>query len=668
MSEDILIKTRQLRQQLHQHNYSYYVLAAPTITDAEYDIMLRQLHELEKSSDEPIPADSPTQIVGAPPSLAFTPRQHAHRMLSIKDAFSDQEVHDFLADAQKLSPQATPLQYIIEPKIDGLGINIVYEYGQFVYAATRGDGKTGEDVSDNVRTIVDIPWQLPASTPPLLEVRGEVYMRRSVLQAFNQDLADDKKMANCRNAAAGSLRQLDTKNSRSRKLSFFAYAAGTGAELIADNQHNLFDCLQQYGFIIQPYVLANTAAEILAYYQRILSERASMDYDIDGVVYKIDDFATQKYIGTRSNSPRWSIAHKFPAEEVSTIIISIDWQVGRTGVLTPVANMQPVKVGGVMVSRATLHNEDELQRKDIRPQDQVIIRRAGDVIPEIVRRIISASSSDDNRQAAVVTPTTCPVCNAKTWREEDNTAVRCTGGLSCSAQLVQRLRHFAGRSGMDITGLGDKLCALLVEHDLVHNVADLYKLEDEQLATLPSMGEKKIANLQTAIKASRKPTLAAFLHALGIPHIGIVTAQLLAKHAGSLKIIEQLDDAVLQQIPDIGQEVSTSLRAFFAEEHNQNTLAALQQQGVKPQVYTQPITASTHEWAGKRIVLTGSLESMGRDAAKKSLQDIGAIMVSSVSSKTDLVIVGDKAGSKRTKAERLGIRLVNEAEFLAAIA
>jgi len=674
-----------LRSTLREHNYRYYTLDTPRIPDAEYDRLLHQLESLESELGEPIPGDSPTQTVGAPPSQTFSSRQHGEALLSLANAFSSAEIEAFtqrIYDALD-GQNKQHLQFIVEPKIDGLAVNLRYDHGILSVAATRGDGKTGEDVTDNIRTISDIPWRLnkPEVTnpdiisdsnldttsataarplPEVLEIRGEVYMSKAAFADLNaQQKADGLPLfANPRNAAAGALRQLDAKVTAQRKLSFFAYGVGLGGKDLADSQSDLLRQLHAFGFPLQRTSMAKDAATLLSHYQTIMQQRADMAYEIDGVVYKLDRFDLQQRLGAVARSPRWAIAHKFPAEEVVTVVNDIVWQVGRTGVITPVAEMQPVTVGGVTVARATLHNIDELQRKQVYVGARVIVRRAGDVIPEVVKAI------DVDAQAEwPEIPDCCPVCAASVFKVEGEVALRCSGGLSCSAQLIERLRHFVSRGGMDIEGMGDKLIAKLVEQHKLADIADLYELDYNALHDWQGMGEKKISNLQQAITQSKQQPLARFLHALGIRHVGTATAAALASHFGTLDGVMQADTEALISVPDVGPRVAASIGSFFQEPHNQNVLARLLSMGIAPSVPQQHL--SNHPLAGKTIVLTGSFTAIQRRAAQEQLRVLGAKPASSVSKNTDILIAGEKAGSKLNKARELGITIADESQLLA---
>jgi len=650
-----------LRTELTEHNYRYYTLDAPVIPDAEYDHLLRQLETLETELGEPVPQDSPTQTVGAIPSQTFTARKHGEPLLSLANAFDVEEVEAFARRIGEGTGEEK-LSFIVEPKIDGLAVNLRYEQGILTVAATRGDGTSGEDVTDNVRTIDDIPWHLKAADmrlPDVLEVRGEVYLSKAAFAGLNerQDAEGASPFANPRNAAAGSLRQLDAKVTRQRGLRFFAYGVGLGGQELAVNQSGLLDRLKHFGFAVQETSMADDVETLLMRYQRLLQQRSSMPYEIDGVVYKLNDFGWQNRLGAVARSPRWAIAHKFPAEEVKTTVRAIIWQVGRTGVITPVADLQPVSVGGVVVSRATLHNVDELKRKQVYAGARVIVRRAGDVIPEVVQAV-----DIDDQAGFPEPPDFCPVCGAAVFRLEGEVAIRCSGGLSCSAQLTERLRHFVSRLAMDIEGVGDKLIARLVDEGKLADIADLYEFNYASIGEWQGMGEKKISNIQEALMQSKQRSLGRFLHALGIRHVGTATAAGLAAHFGELDALMQADEEALIAVPDVGPEVAASICSFFAESHNRDVIHRLLSAGVKP--VAPKLETSDHPLAGKTVVLTGSFEAIQRRLAEEQLRALGARPSGSVSKNTDVVIAGEKAGSKLSKAHELGIEVVDETQLL----
>ncbi len=647
----------QLRREIREHNYRYYVLDRPVISDAEYDRLMRRLERLEAELGEPVPPDSPTQTVGAPPSEAFRPRRHAEPMLSLANAFSEDEVREFVSRIRSMLNE--PVRFIVEPKVDGLAINLRYESGRFAWAATRGDGTTGEDVTDNVRTIADIPWRLPEDAPEEIEVRGEVYMSRAAFEALNREQRErgERTFANPRNAAAGSLRQIDPRVTARRKLNFFAYGAGLNAARVARSQSELLARLASWGFPVQATESAEDADGLLAIFEQWSEKRGGLPYEIDGLVYKVDRFDQQQRLGHVARSPRWAIAHKFPAEEVETVVRRIVWQVGRTGVITPVAVLEPVFVGGATVSRATLHNVEEMARKGVFEGARVRVRRAGDVIPEVVRAL---EPMPEGRRPKP--PEQCPACGAGVYREPGEVAIRCSGGLSCPAQLTERLIHFASRGAMDIEGLGEKLAARLVEEGLVRSVADLYALDWSRIEDWEGFGPKKIANLRAALEASKTRPLPRFLVALGIRHVGEATADALARAFGSLEALAEADEETLMQVPDVGPEVALSIRNFFSEPHNRETLARLSAAGVRP----LPVRSSgrEHPLRGKTVVLTGSLEHFTRREAEERLRALGAHPSSSVSKRTDLVVAGANPGSKLERARSLGVPVIDEQEFL----
>ncbi|MDX8383346.1 MAG: NAD-dependent DNA ligase LigA, partial [Ghiorsea sp.] len=631
-----------------------------------YDILLRELESLEGASNAPIPDDSPTQTVGFNPNPVFSSKQHALPMLSLANAFSDDEITDFMRRNQDGLLENETLAYIAEPKVDGLAINLYYAFGQLVCAATRGDGVAGEDVTDNIRSVSGIPWSLASDDieiPDHIEIRGEVYMPKASFGALNQRqlAADLKPFANPRNAAAGSLRQLDASITAGRGLAFFAYAMGLAGDVFAENQQQMLTRLAQLGFAIQETALCHSETEVLNHYQTWQEKRPSLDYEIDGMVFKVNDFKQQLQLGAVARSPRWAMAYKFPAEEVETLVEAITWQVGRTGVITPVANMRPALVAGVMVARATLHNIQELARKDVRVGDKVVIRRAGDVIPEVVRTL---SVGQENRAQAVDIPRRCPVCAAPVVQEDGEAAIRCTGGLACSAQLTERIKHFVSRDGFDIEGFGGKLAEALVNKGEIKHLSHVFKLNFSILSTWEGMGEKKIANLQKNIKAKQTISLARFIYALGIRHVGQVTARQLAQHFVSLAALQEASAEDLLGIHEVGEEVSQSLLHFFGQPYHQEQLEALFAHGVHVLPDHTPKPSGDHPLAGKIVVLTGSFSQLKRSAAKTQLQQLGVKVASAVSKNTDILIAGEKAGSKLKKAQELGVALADEAQLL----
>lgn len=658
-----------LRQTLNQHNYNYYVLDDPQIPDNEYDKLLRTLQELETQYPDLITPDSPTQRVGATPLSAFDSVQHQIPMLSLSNAFDTDEVNDFnqrVCERLKLAQT----QYVAEPKLDGLAISLRYEQGILVQAATRGDGKQGEDVTQNVKTIKAIPLRLQGTDyPPVLEVRGEVFMTKQGFHKLNdqQRANNDKVFANPRNAAAGSLRQLDSRITATRPLSFYSYAVGVVEQAELPKQHyDLLQQLKQWGLPVSSLIkVVDDVDACLEYYQSILQQRDDLDFDIDGVVYKVNDLAAQAQLGFVSRAPRWAIAHKLPAQEAITQVLDIDVQVGRTGALTPVARLAAVNVGGVNVTNATLHNLDEIRRKDVRVGDTVIVHRAGDVIPEVVRVLLD--QRPDNTQLFEM-PTTCPVCGSKAVQAEGEAVIRCSGGLFCAAQRKQALEHFASRRAMDIEGLGSKVIEQVVDKSLVKSLADIYAVSHAQWAGLERMGDKSANNLVNALQKSKDTSLARFLFALGIREVGETTAGLLAKRFGQLDKLMQAGTAQLEAVDGIGEVVAKSIYTFFREPHNIEVIEQLKAHGVHWDEHEVQEDAETSTEAlpldGKTVVLTGTLQQMTRDQAKQRLQALGAKVTGSVSKKTDLVVAGEKAGSKLDKAQKLGIEVLDENQFV----
>jgi DNA ligase (NAD+) len=654
-------RTDALRREIAEHDYRYYVLDEPSIPDAEYDRLMRELLALEAQFPALVTPDSPSQRVGGAPSAAFAPVQHEVPMLSLANAFDEGEVRDFDRRVRELSGEAA-VDYHCEPKFDGLAISLRYEGGALVQAATRGDGSTGEDVTANVRTIAAIPLRLRGEPPPLLEVRGEVYMPRDGFARLNaEQLArGEKPFANPRNAAAGSLRQLDPRITASRPLRFYAYGHGRVDGDLPGRHGERLAALQRYGLPVCG--LRRLVPDIdgcLRYYAELGRRRPSLPYDIDGVVYKVDRIDLQERLGYVSRAPRWALAHKFPAEEALTVLENIEVQIGRTGAVTPVARLKPVFVGGVTVTNATLHNEDELRRKDVRIGDSVVVRRAGDVIPELVR-VLPERRPADARPFEM--PRQCPVCGSAIVRLEGEAVSRCSGGLYCPAQRKASLAHFASRRAMDIDGLGDKLIEQLVDRGLVCDVSDLYRLDAATLAGLERMGEKSAANLVAAIEASKRTTLARFIYALGIRHVGEATAAALAAHFGDLEPLLEADVDTLTAVPDVGPVVAQSIRNFFDQPHNREVITRLLAAGVHwPAVEAR---TGARPLAGKTFVITGTF-SRPREELTAALQRLGAKVSNSVSKKTSFVAVGDNPGSKAAKAAELGIPTLDEAGLLA---
>lgn len=660
-------RVAQLREQIEFHNRRYYQLDAPLIADAEYDQLLLELQELERQYPPLLTADSPTQRVGSAPVKAFGEVRHELPMLSLDNAFSDEEVLAFdRRIREKLECEQT--EYVAEPKLDGLAVSLIYEHGILVRGATRGDGQTGEDVTHNVRTIRSIPLKLKGSGfPDRFEVRGEVFMPRAGFEAMNRKAleAGEKVFVNPRNAAAGSLRQLDPNITASRPLTFYCYGHGVFPETELPRRHqDMLARFEAWGLPVSPEVsVLQGAKACLDYYHSLLARRHLLPYDIDGVVYKLSRFDWQDEMGFVARAPRWAIAHKFPAEEATTQVLAIEVQVGRTGALTPVARLQPVFVGGVTVTNATLHNADEVKRKDIRVGDTVVVRRAGDVIPEVVKSIPEKRPGDAK---AFVMPRQCPVCGSEVELPEGETIARCSGGLYCPAQHKETIKHFASRRALDIEGLGDKLVDQLLEKKQIDTVADLFHLKAEQLAELERMGKKSAENLVAAIEKSKSTTLPRFLYALGIREVGEVTAQNLATHLRNLDSIMAADEQTLQAIPDVGPTMAQHIAAFFRQSHNREVIADLLRAGVHWEE-TEALPAAEQPLAGKTFVLTGTLDTMSRDEAKAKLQALGGKVTGSVSKKTDYVVAGAEPGSKRAKAEELGVTVIGEAQLLALL-
>lgn len=656
-------RAEKLRNLLNEYSYHYYVLDAPLVPDAEYDRLFKELQKFEEEHPELITSDSPTQRIGEKPISYFRPIAHKIPMLSLDNAFNDEDVHNFDRRIHERLESDASIEYVCEPKIDGVAVSLVYENGVLVKAATRGDGITGEDILQNVRTISSVPLHLRGSDfPKILEIRGEVYLS---LEAFEQINARAKKtgekvFVNPRNAAAGSLRQLDPKITASRPLNIFCYTVGevSGGEL-PKKHWQILKKINELGLRINPEIkLVKNISECLTYFKQMAQKRASLSYEIDGVVYKVNDIALQEQLGYVSRAPRWAIAHKFPAAEEITKLLNIEFQVGRTGALTPVARLQPVFVGGATISNATLHNIDEVWRKDVRVGDSVIVRRAGDVIPEVVG-IVKDRRPPHTKEVKL--PTHCPICGSDIVKAEGEVVARCSGGLFCQAQRQESIRHFASRLALDIKGLGEKLIEQLVAEHIISNVADIYTLKVEQLAELERMGKKSAEKLVQAIDKSKRTTFAKFIYALGIREVGEATAQSLANHFTAMENLMHADLEELQKIPDIGPVVATHIVTFFHQKHNRELIEKLLSAGITwPKVQTlkqQPL-------AGEIFVLTGGLQTMSREAAKEKLQSLGAKTTETVSKNTTCVIVGADPGSKLQKAKELNIKIIEEKDFL----
>jgi len=668
-NHEVKARAHELRTQIDHHNYRYHVLDDPEVSDQQYDRLLQELKALEAQHPELITPDSPTQRVGASAVSELDEVVHTTAMLSLDNAFTEEDVLNFDRRVRERLEDAREIEYSAEPKLDGLAVSFRYEQGRLVQAATRGDGFRGEDVTHSVRTIKSLPLQLRAGAPAVLEVRGEVFLTIAGFKAMNERAlaAGEKVFVNPRNAAAGSIRQLDPRLAASRPLDVFLYAVGetSGWKLPVRHSETLAQ-LREWGLKVSPLTRVVRGAQgCLDYYREIGSRRAKLPYEIDGVVYKVDRLLQQRELGFVARAPRWAIAHKFPAHEENTVVRGVEFQVGRTGALTPVARLAPVFVGGVTVSNATLHNMDEVRRKDVRIGDTVVIRRAGDVIPEIVK-VMLEKRPDDAR--VVELPTKCPVCGSDIERVEGEAVARCTGGLYCAAQRKEALRHFASRRALDIDGLGSKLIDQVVDADLVKTPADLYRLTLEQWSELERMGEKSAANLVEALNRSKQTTFARFLYALGIRDVGEATAGALAAHFGTYETLRDASAERIEEVPDIGPVVAAHVHNFFQEQHNLDAIEALQAQGVTwPAAAAGKAASGEGALSGKTFVITGTLDSMSRDQAADRIAALGGKVSGSVSKKTSYVIVGAEPGSKLKKAEELGVEVLDEAAFLALL-
>jgi DNA ligase (NAD+) len=667
---------RALREAIRAHDHAYYVLDAPTISDAEYDALYRELAELEARHPELVTQDSPTQRVGGQAASAFASVRHNVPMLSIRSETDTTEGAAVEFDARirkalRLAEDAPPVEYVAELKFDGLAVSLRYEHGVLAVAATRGDGEVGEDVTRNSRTIRAIPQRLVTGNPPdVLEVRGEIYMRRADFEALNerQRAAGEKTFINPRNTAAGAVRQLDPAMTAKRPLRFFAYGLGeTQGYELPGTHAEVLRALRAFGLPVSAdWRLARGAGELAAYYTDVARRRDALPFDIDGVVYKVNALEAQRRLGFVTREPRWAVAHKFSPVEAETTLLDIDVQVGRTGAITPVARLAPVFVGGTTVTNATLHNEDEVARKDLRVGDRVVVRRAGDVIPQVVRPVIERRAPEAR---PFVMPAACPECGSAIVRLHDDDAVaRCSGGLVCPAQRKQALLHFASRRAMDIEGLGERLVDQLVDAALVRTPADIYALDAAGLAALERMAEKSAANVVAAIARSKDAALARFIFALGIRHVGEATARDLARHFGSLDALIVADEAALQDVPDVGPVLAESIAQFFAEPHNRQVIAALRAAGVRWDEHPPQPSAAAGPLAGKIVVLTGTLPTLSRDQAKALVESAGGKAAGSVSKKTDFVVAGAEAGGKLDRARELGIPILGEDGLRALVA
>ncbi len=654
----------QLRQQISEHNHRYYVLDEPEIPDSEYDKLFIRLKSLEAAYPQLITEDSPTRRVGGTPLKAFGQVRHELAMLSLDNAFDEEDQADFNRRVKERLGTTEDIEYACEPKLDGIAVSLLYEDGLLVRAATRGDGTTGEDITQNIRTIESIPLKLMGDGwPRRLEVRGEVYMPKAGFEQLNRRASakGEKTFVNPRNAAAGSLRQLDSRITAKRPLTIYCYSVGVvDGGVLPDTHSEILACLKKWGMRVSPELQVVKGVQACEdYYQAMAEKRQGLPYEIDGIVYKVNAIARQQALGFVARAPRWAIARKFPAQEAITTLKDVEFQVGRTGAITPVARLQPVFVGGVTVSNATLHNMDEIARLDIKIGDSVVILRAGDVIPK-VNRVIHSMRPDDVRD--IIFPDRCPVCDSELEREE--AILRCSGGLFCSAQRKEAIKHFASRKAMDIDGLGDKLVEQLVDRQLIATVADLFSLNALEISGLERMGKKSAENLINALDQSRKTTLPRFIYSLGIREVGETTAQGLAGHYRDLHKLMAASVEDLQTVDDVGPVVAGHIEKFFRQEHNREVIDALLAKGVAWETESPVVEGGDQPLAGETWVLTGTLNTMTRDEAKAILQKLGARVTGSVSAKTSALLAGDKAGSKLAKAEKLGVRVVTEDDFM----
>lgn len=663
-SPEQIQRVADLRSAIEDHNYRYYVLDDPRIPDAEYDRLFRELQQLESEFPELASDESPTRRVGSSVETSFAEVVHRIPMLSLDNAFSEDELRDFDRRVRERLGTEDGVEYVCEPKLDGLAVSLHYEHGLLTRAATRGDGYAGEDITANIRTIPSIPLKLRGEqVPELVEVRGEVYMPKAGFEKLNQKLANqgEKTFVNPRNAAAGSLRQKKSTVTAKRPLEMCAYSVAVTDEAeLPDTHWEGLQRVRDWGFRVNPEMrLAQGVEDCLTAYSELMDKRDSLPYEIDGIVFKVNRLDLQNRLGFVSRAPRWAIAHKFPAQEELTVIEDVEFQVGRTGAVTPVARLKPVFVGGVTVSNATLHNMDEIRRLDARIGDTVFIRRAGDVIPQVVKVVVEKRPADARE---VHLPAQCPVCQSDVVQIEGEAVARCSGGLYCPAQRKEAIRHYASRKALDIEGLGDKWIDILINHELVQTVADLYRLKKQDLTGLERMGDKSAGNLIAAIDRSRNPVLWRFLYALGIREVGEATAKALASHFGTLEAIAEADEETLQTVPDVGPIVAGHIRSFFEQPHNQETLAALKAAGLVWQ--EEEVVEGEAPLQGQTWVLTGAMSQLTRDEAKEKLERLGAKVAGSVSKKTACVVAGEAAGSKLAKAEKLEIPVLDEAAFL----
>lgn len=664
LSSEILKRIEQLREEINYHNYLYYVLDQPVITDADYDALMRELKEIEDKYPETVTPDSPTQRIGAPPSEKFASVSHSIPMLSLDDAFSQEEVLEFDQRAKRLLQTDEEIEYTVEPKMDGLAVELVYENGMFVLGSTRGDGYTGEDVTANLRTIRSLPLRLierHLSPPGRLEVRGEVFINKDAFKRLNKKRMEDGEppFANPRNAAAGSLRQLDPNITAGRPLNIFCYGIGIAEGCSFGTQWEVLSSLRKWGLRVNPMAEKQKGIRgAIHYHRRMNRKRKDLDYEIDGIVIKVNDLDLQKRLGAKAKSPRWALAYKFEAAQAVTRITDIQLSVGRTGAVTPIALMEPVKVGGVVVSRATLHNEDEIRRKDVRIGDWVIVRRAGDVIPEVVRPLPERRTG---KEQVFVMPQTCPVCGSNLRRKPGEAVWRCPNP-ECFPRLVKQLTHFASKGAMDIEGLGPKVAEQLISAGLVRSISDLYSIKLSDLLSLDRFAEKSAENLLSAIETSKETSFARFFYALGIRHVGDVTAQLLADHFGSMEALKDASEEELMAVEGIGPEVAFSIRSWFDDNKNLRLTESLLDAGIR---FTDLREARTSPLKDRTFVFTGGLSSLTREQAKNIVRDLGGQVASAVGRKTDYVVAGGNPGSKLRKALELGIPVLSEEEFLA---
>ncbi len=663
--QDAEQEIQSLRDQINEHNHRYYALDDPEITDSAYDRLMNRLKALEAEHPELITSESPTQRVGAAPLAAFGQIRHERPMLSLDNAFNEEDLNDFDRKVRERLGNADSIEYACEPKLDGIAVSLLYENGRLIRGATRGDGTTGENITLNVRTIPSIPLQLAGNDwPARLEVRGEIFMPKAGFEKLNvrAKARDEKVFVNPRNAAAGSLRQLDSKVTAKRPLDMYCYSAGIveGDTLPAKHADTL-ERFKDWGLRINPELrVVQGAKACIEYFARMSEKRAGLPYEIDGIVFKVNELALQDRLGFVARAPRWAIAHKFPAQEEMTILKDVEFQVGRTGAITPVARLQPVFVGGVTVSNATLHNMDEVARLGLKIGDTVVVHRAGDVIPKVVRAVESKRPADARD---IQLPDTCPVCDSEVERDEGEAAARCTGGLYCSAQRKEAIKHFTARKAVDVDGLGDKLVDQFVEKGLVNTLSDLYKLSADQVAGMERMGKKSAINLINALEISKKTTLDRFIYGLGIREVGEATAQSLVSYYQELDAIKAATTEELLDVDDVGPIVAAHIETFFRQPHNLEIIDELLAVGIHWDKVDIAESAGEQPLAGEIWVLTGSMHSMTRDEGKAILQQLGAKVTGSVSAKTNALLAGEKAGSKLTKAQKLGVRVVTEDEF-----